>query len=535
MDDEATVYRFGPLERRGLLLGLRVGHLVLLGAGGLSVVGVVTALPNEVGVLAALVLGLGFATAGLWPIAGRTADEWAPVVARYAWAWATGRTLWVAAPERRGVALTAAVPGTAPPPLEQGPDGCRGEPDDEADDEPSQAWIRGVVSMSDGAPAPHVLLGVRLLAARWGEGDVGVLHDRARDWYTAVLAAQGGSFALLDADEQDRRLAAWGEQLADVGRESGCVVRLQWLNRTVGDDSEAVVRDFAARRAAGAPSAAVSSYLALLDVAAPSTQQHEVYLAVTIGARQAARSISRRRGRRDRDACEVLAREVDRIARRLGQGDVAVRGVLGVRMLAALLRLSVDPAARAGLDHRAAAHPDLAGAAPDAAWAQGIAEEWGCLRTDSAWHRTYWISEWPRQPVRADFLGALILGTRATRTVSVVMHVEPPGRAMRRVEAQAVDDVTTEETRRRLGFRIGQRRQQEQANVVRREQELADGHASVRFSGYITVTAPGRRELDEASADVEQAARAARLDVRVEYGTQAQAFTYTLPLGRGLR
>ena len=42
-------------------------------------------------------------------------------------------------------------------------------------------------------------------------------------------------------------------------------------------------------------------------------------------------------------------------------------------------------------------------------------------------------------------------------------------------------------------------------------------------------------ELDVACAEIEQAARPANLDLRRLYGQQAEAFTWTLPLGRGLR
>jgi hypothetical protein len=48
------------------------------------------------------------------------------------------------------------------------------------------------------------------------------------------------------------------------------------------------------------------------------------------------------------------------------------------------------------------------------------------------------------------------------------------------------------------------------------------------------VTAAERPELDDACAEVEQAARRAHLDLRRLYGQQEEAFTWTLPLARGL-
>ncbi|HET9051931.1 MAG TPA: SCO6880 family protein, partial [Candidatus Dormibacteraeota bacterium] len=67
------------------------------------------------------------------------------------------------------------------------------------------------------------------------------------------------------------------------------------------------------------------------------------------------------------------------------------------------------------------------------------------------------------------------------------------------------------------------------------ERDLNEGHAVYRVSAYVTVTAPTSAELDAACTDVEQQARRAGLDLRLEYGTQDVAFTYTLPLCRGVR
>jgi len=70
--------------------------------------------------------------------------------------------------------------------------------------------------------------------------------------------------------------------------------------------------------------------------------------------------------------------------------------------------------------------------------------------------------------------------------------------------------------------------------VVRREEELADGHAAVRYSGYVTVTAPNLDQLEDGCETTEQAAGQARLELRRLYGDQERAFLCTLPLGRGL-
>ena len=89
-------------------------------------------------------------------------------------------------------------------------------------------------------------------------------------------------------------------------------------------------------------------------------------------------------------------------------------------------------------------------------------------------------------------------------------------------------------TRARAGFLPNARRNREAEGVLRREAELADGHAEYRFAGYITVTAANRDDLEAACVQTQQAAQRAHLELCRLYGRQAEAFTWTLPLGRGL-
>ncbi|MGH9057686.1 MAG: SCO6880 family protein, partial [Acidimicrobiales bacterium] len=84
------------------------------------------------------------------------------------------------------------------------------------------------------------------------------------------------------------------------------------------------------------------------------------------------------------------------------------------------------------------------------------------------------------------------------------------------------------------GFLPSARRGKEAEGVVRRESELADGHGEYRFSGFVTVTAPDRAALDAACIEAEHSAQASHLELRRLYGRQAEAFTWTLPLARGL-
>ena len=166
-------------------------------------------------------------------------------------------------------------------------------------------------------------------------------------------------------------------------------------------------------------------------------------------------------------------------------------------------------------------------------WPLGTKAHWDCLQTDATWQATYWIAEWPRVEVGPDFLAPLLLGS-VRRTVSVVMEPVSPSRASRQVERARTADVADSELRRRGGFLATARRSREAELVKRRETELADGHASFRFSGYVTVTAPTHELLAEACVETEQAGGQARCELRRLFGDQERGFISTLPLCRGL-
>ena len=114
------------------------------------------------------------------------------------------------------------------------------------------------------------------------------------------------------------------------------------------------------------------------------------------------------------------------------------------------------------------------------------------------------------------------------------MEPVSPSRATRQVEHARTADIADSELRRRGGFLSTARRARETEIVVRREAELADGHASFRFSGYVTVSATTADALENGCQLTEQAAGQAHLELRRLYGDQGRALLCTLPLCRGL-
>jgi hypothetical protein len=501
---EVRRYRFGPLERRGLIGSLRPGQVVVIAASLVAAVVLMRTLAGGVGLLAAVVVVLAAAAFCFWPLAGRSAEEWLPVAGRYGRRRATGQYRYRS---------------TAP--------------------------LAGVRVNGSSGPEPVVALpepaeGLELLAAPFRGETVGVIKDRRVRSYTAVLAVKVASFGLLGRAEQESRQASWGGVLASLAREGSPVTRVQWVERTVPADGDEIGRylgDAWDRGAVPLESLPMRSYLDLVGTAPAVTKDHELFVCVQVDAGRAWRQIKRAGGKNDADAggCAVLLRELEALVERLASAEVQVVGALRPGMLARAIRVAFDPWSRPGLARLAAADPDRDGIDEGTAWPVAAETGWASYRTDGAVHATYWITSWPRVDVGAAFLSPLLLHTQMVRSIAVTLEPISPLRAMREVEAARTSDVADQELRGRMGFIETARRRRIAEATAQREEELAEGHAAVRFAGYVTVSARSEEDLEHDCAEIEHAAQMARLELLRLYGQQDEAFTYTLPLCRGLR
>jgi hypothetical protein len=358
--------------------------------------------------------------------------------------------------------------------------------------------------------------GLRLLSM--GARPMGVVHDQRRGTLTAALALRGQGFALLGPDEQDRRVGGWSSVLATLAREGSPIRRVQWLAASFPDQGHGVRSYLSTHTTADPASTCVASYEALLDDIDADARTHDVVLAVQVRTTKSVEA-----------GGDVLRRELGSLARLLADADVMVDGVLTVDDLEARLLRTYE-------QHPVVAQPrpaDSAAAGQADPWPMAMQEEWAHVRVDGLLHATFWIAEWPRTDVRSDFLAPMLLAS-VRSTLSVVMEPLGPEKAVRKVEASRTADLADAELRRRGGFMSTARHSRESEVLARREAELADGHASFRYSGFITVSAPSEAELVGACEAVQHAASQARLAIRRLYGDQASAYTCTLPLGRGL-
>jgi hypothetical protein len=494
VSERRLTYSFGPLERRGLLGPVRAGQAAVIAAGGVGGIAALDASPSALGVLLAAGLLATALAATCLPLGGRTTEEWLPLSLAFWW-----RRL------RRG-RFTSDVMA----------DGAR-------------AGRRGLLWRSPAPVAPPQLRDIRLVAADYHGRSVGAVSERAGRRLTSVLACRVVAFSLLDQEAQERRLARWGLVLSGAG--GTAIRRVQWIERTAPAQGDELVRWVHTERDPAVPlrgTPMIDSYLELISSTARVTQEHEILLAIQVDAQRV-------RDRGADSATRALVEQTERVAQGLEAAEVTVLGALSPGQLARALRTAFDPYARAELTAVDACDPDRDGLDEVNAWPLGARETWEHYQADGALHATYWIGAWPRVEVSPMFMDSLLGHSGVVRTVSVTFEPLAGDRSTREVEAAITRDRADRELRARFGQSETARQRQAADATRRREVELAAGHSEVRLSGFVTVTGRDPDDLRRACAEVIEEAARARLELHRLYGQQADAFTFTLPLCRGLR
>jgi hypothetical protein len=486
--DDQRMYRFDLLDRTGVFLGFGLVQLAVLGAGGLaSTLAVTAGLPLPIAAPPAL-LAAGLA---IGRVRGERFLDLVPVLAR----WVAGRR------RRRWLAPLHLLDPTA---------------------EPNQK------------PAlPPFLAGIHLLEAPadWGRlAGAGVVHDTSSGAMSAVVRVRGQDFALAPRDEQVRLLAGWGDVLAAFATERGAVARLSWTDFTTPTG----MRDHLAWLASQPATAsdASDSYRELLDGAGALSAGHDVLVTVTATRER----LTGTRGGADADErlLAVLGKAVDTLVRGLRTASLLADDPLTAGELAAVLRCRLDPARMRKASTGSLAER-LGLVQPANAGPMAVDVEWGRLRTDGAWHRTYWIAEWPRLTQHPDWMEPVLafVGT-GSRTLTVLFEPVAPSASRRRVDRDSIKLDTDATSRAERGRRVDAGHRRLQAAVAEREAELVAGYAEVAYAGLVTVTAGDEAALLAACDECEQVAREHGLELRPLDGRHDVAYAAALPLGLGL-
>ena len=347
----------------------------------------------------------------------------------------------------------------------------------------------------------------------------------------AALRCTTNSFALMDGDDKAYAVQAWSRVQAAMARRP-TVARIAIQDYTVPYPSSALrayyERAVPPERIADAQWGD-QSYLDLIE-AAGSSMSHEIIMAIVLDTAKGRRRIKDAGGGMT-GLESVLRSEVESFTTGLKTHGVLVTEWLSDTAVTAVVRGSFDPEAVAKWASATGKELPKVSAGPMAA-----EEHWSYLRTDSGFHQTFWVAEWPRQQVFPGFLHPLIYVGDFRHTVTQVIRAVPTDQALRDIRsAQEAHD-----TRRRINARLDRpltrEQRAEEEEVAQREEEIVAGHGDVRPAAYVTITADTLDGLSRCRQELESAAAGAFVELRLMAGQQWPAFIAgALPLGRGLK
>lgn len=494
LPDVARRYRFAPRDRAGVVLGLNAVQCALLG-GALILAGVVLQASRSILAASLPVVVAGGLAFGRWR--SRPLHEWLPTTLGWVAMRGRGAHRWhTPVPLRTATRRPAGLP----------------------------EFLTGLEVVDAPGPFPGV-------ARAHG---IGVVRDQQGRMLSATLRVRGREFTLLERHDQERILDAWGSALGGFCREHGPVTRISWSEWSAPaslDEHLAFVRHHQVDPAADpGDGGELGRYLDLVANAGPMTTAHDVLVTLTVDRNRA----THRHELDDRDpAVEVLAQEVARFAQRLDHAGLTVDPPLSPVELALVLRLRADPTCAARLARRADTIGEAVGAVSAHNWAPAaVAVDWRHVHVDQSWHRSFWIAEWPRLDVPADWMAPLILQSGGIRTLTVVYEPVPPSRSRRAVDRDATRLASDEDQRTRHGFRIRAQHRRAETDVAAREAELVAGYPELTYAGFLTITAPDPERLDAETAEWEQLAAQIGLELRPLDGQHDLGLLTTLPTGR---
>lgn len=467
--------RFGRLPRRGLLLGLSAVRVACVACAAATFVPMLF-VAGAPGAAVSSPLWLTFLVLALARWGGQPAAELVPTAAHFLWRRAQGQTRYRVRPDRPRPSGTLALPGDA-------------------------ASLRFHIDDTTGAA---------------------MLHDPHAQTLTAVALVRHPAYVLLSPEEQAHRVHGWGRALAGLAGTGACA-RLQVLEVALPDSGRGITGWWDTHGVKDPRQWAVQEYEELMRTCAPAASTHRTLIAISLDLRKARRHI-RQTGRGLVGAAAFMRQEMTSLESGLRAAELQLACWLDESAMAATLRTAYDPV----VDLDDPGQNILSTAGPVA-----VDEYWDHLRHDTGFSAVLWISEWPRVDVPPFFLHALVFQQGIRKTLSLTLEPVPAETAMRDIRKAKVEYATDAAQKAKLGTLADLSDSVERDDVLERERALISGHADIRFTGLLAISAATRDALEGAVAEISRAAIQSGCETRRLYGQQTRAFAAaSLPLAR---
>ncbi len=376
----------------------------------------------------------------------------------------------------------------------------------------------------------------------WDVGGFAAIYDPLRRTVSITAEAEVEGFLMLDTAERYDLSQQWSSVLASFTQRDG-VKRVALQERTTPTTIEPARRFYAetvAREHLDPDTVVAANYRAVMDDSEQFAVSHQNYLTLTFDLRRLHKQVQALGGGQAgiRALAEVEARNVSAA---LVSARLRVRQWMTDRQLAALCRTALDPAYLATVQSRAGADE---GVSLDAIGPMALEEPRrnnGIVRSDSGWHCTMWIHEWPRSASEVGFVEPLVFA-RHPVTNEAVSHIFTIVLTPVKTKA-ALDRIRSEKKVWRTNQRLKAKRNEHDSAEDRgdwealqaQEESVVAGHGEFRYGAYLTVSATSETGLESALAGARNALSRTGMEAQVLYCQQAEALMVNaLPIGWGM-
>ncbi|WP_217132357.1 SCO6880 family protein [Leucobacter chinensis] len=359
---------------------------------------------------------------------------------------------------------------------------------------------------------------------------------------TCVVATAGmglpqvGVPSTLSEGERDWLIFEWAKVLGSFTQKEH-IVRVTTLEQTRPGTVAAEQRYFDERNKQG--TAAQASYLEALELAREQVVLHRTQLAITLRLKGHVNELVKGYGGGKRGMLKLAELEMETVHEALMQAGFSRVAWITGREWGAWGRSIIDPASQEAVDVRLGTEHE--GVAPHAATPMVFEEHRNFVETDSAWHRTLWVHEWPRYDTYPGFMSRLVMnrpqnGKPVRHTLMLAASPVPIGKAMKRLEDEKRTWITNQNLRHKAGKPESAADEADWHAIAAHERDLVEGQGELRFSAFITVTATDEESLEREVASIVSACAATGLEPRLVPWQQGEALlNIAYPCGEGMK
>ncbi|MFD5600794.1 SCO6880 family protein [Leucobacter sp. NPDC058333] len=348
---------------------------------------------------------------------------------------------------------------------------------------------------------------------------------------------QAGAPSTLSEEDREGLIFEWSKVLGSFTQKEH-VTRVTVLEQA-RPGTVAAERRYFEERSMGLVGGVAESYQEALDLADQAVTKHTSVLALTFKLSGEAKALVKGEKSEKAGMLKLAELEISTTSDALYNAGFTRFVWMNAREWGAWGRSLVDPASQQGVDSRIGTVWE--GIDPLSAAPMLIDEHRNVVETDSGWHRTYWIQEWPRYETFPGFMSRLVFakqqsGRPVRQTFMLVGQPVQIGDAMKKIEEQKRTWITNAGIRAKSGKPTTAADNADWHALEEQEADLVAGQGELRFSAYLTVTATSPETLEQEAASIRNACSATGLEPRTMPWQQAEALmNVAYPCGLGMK